>query len=265
MNMKALVINLDSATERMAFQTKQLQHLKIDFQRISAYKIDTIEDTVYQEYYNTWQNPMSISEVSCFFSHKVVWDLIVKNNEPMIVLEDDAFLASNISQVINGLQKQTNIDYVNIETRYKRRRLIAKLPKQKIGDYELYRLYQGRSGTGGYILWPSGAKQLLIKMEKEGIGLVDKFINSAYSLVSYQVSPAPLIQIDQCHIHQLKSPIEAASSISKYSNKKSPPLKYRYRRIIGQIKIGLNYLCNIHHAEQKSIDISPSFLDKIKY
>ena len=265
--MKAFVINLDSATERMAFQKQQLKQLNIEFQRIPAYKIDSKEDSLFLKYHNTWQRPMNVAEVSCFFSHKIIWDLIVENNQAMIVLEDDAYLADDINQVIDDLQKQVDIDYVNIETRYKRRRLIAKTPKQKIGNSELYRLYQGRSGTGGYILWPNGAKKLLIKMEQEGIGLVDKFINSAYSLKSYQASPALLIQIDQCSIHHLTPPLETSTSISSRSKQKTKHashLKYRCRRFMGQIKIGLNYLYNIHHAEQKQIDISPSFFDKNK-
>lgn len=261
------MINLDSAKERMAFQTDQLNQLEIEFQRIPAYKIDSKEDAIFKKFHNTWQRPLKIAEVSCFFSHKTIWDLIIKNNQAMIVLEDDAFLAPDIKLVIQDLKKLKKIDYVNIETRYKRRRLLDNNPKQKVGNSELLRLYQGRSGTGGYILWPTGAKKLLLKMEKEGIGLVDKFINSAYSLKSYQVSPAPLIQLDQCELHQLHAPIKTATSISSKSKKKaikSAYLNYRYKRLLGQIKIGLNHLRHIHHSSQQRIEISPSFINKEK-
>jgi len=265
--MKAFVINLDSATERMAFQKQQLQKLGIKFQRIPAYKIDSEDDDIFKKYHNTWQRPMSIAEVSCFFSHKKTWDLIIKNNEAGMILEDDAFLATDLNDILNDLQNKTDIDYVNLETRHKRRRLIAKNPKQKVGKSDLYKLYQGRSGAGGYILWPSGAKKLLLKIEREGIAIADKFINSAYSLEAYQVSPAPIIQIDQCELHQLEPPIKTSTSISSTTKNKTidtSHLSYRNKRLMGQVKIGLNHLFHIHHAVQKNIEIAPSFLDNNK-
>ena len=42
--MKALVINVDTATARMAFQHQQLNHLNIEFQRMPAYKIKGKKD-----------------------------------------------------------------------------------------------------------------------------------------------------------------------------------------------------------------------------
>ncbi len=48
----------------------------------------------------------------------------------------------------------------------------------------LFRLYQGRSGA--YVLWPSGAKKLLEKVEQGNVGLADKFINADYSLQAFK-------------------------------------------------------------------------------
>ena len=197
--MKALVINLDSAVERMEFQNQQLNSLAIDFQRLPAFKINNTDDPIYQQYYETWQRPMSPSEVSCFFSHKKAWDQILKENQAMLVLEDDALLAQNLSCILEELSTIKNIgyeiDYVNLEERKNRKKLLSNKSKSDFCDTSLTRLYQGRSGAAGYVLWPSGAKKLLLQMENKGIGIADKFINENYSLKSYQIEPASIIQL----------------------------------------------------------------------
>lgn len=258
--MKALVINLDSAIERMAFQKQQLQSLNIDYERLPAYKIEDDKDPVYKKMCNTWQRPMSVSEVSCFFSHKNAWDKIIEQNKPMLILEDDAMLALNVPCILKEISAFKKIDYINLEDRKSRKKLLDKTSIKDFCHSSLIRLYQGRSGAAGYVLWPSGAKKLL-DTANQRIGIADKFINEHYSLSAFQVEPAAIIQLDQCHLHGIEAPIKINTSISKETN--SSIIKngwgFRIKRALGETKIGLNYIRHFGHAKRRKIKISSSF------
>ncbi len=261
--MKALVINLDSATERMAFQTTQLNNFNIHFQRLPAYKINDNQDQIYQTYYNTWQRPLSVSEVSCFFSHKSAWDIIVTENQPMLILEDDAWLADNVPCILEKLEELSDIEYVTLEvTGSNRKKLLNITSSQEICESKLLRLFQGRSGAGGYVLWPAGAKKLLAQFNKGKIGLADKFINACYSIKAYQVEPAVIIQLDQCHYHDIQPPLKVKTSISTKANITIKPLdqlRYRCRRVLGEILVGLNLLKHKKNTIRRKIELSNKF------
>jgi len=261
--MKALVINLDSATKRMAFQKKQLQSLGIEFNRLPAYKIESSENNTFQKYFDTWQRPMSTSEVSCFFSHKNAWTQIIKEDQPMLILEDDAWLADNVPKVLDKLEQRLDMDYVTLEvTGSNSRKLIAKEITDSFYGIDLMRLYQGRSGAGAYVLWPNGAKKLIEKVQKGNIGLADKFINANYSLRAFQIEPAIVIQLDQCHVFDVKPPLEVKTSINTKTNTTSvfvDLVHYKIKRVIGEIKIGLNLLRHKHHATRRGIALSDYF------
>jgi len=259
--MKAIVINLDSATERMAFQEQQLKSLNIDFERLPAFRIENEKDSFFLKFFNTWQRPLSVSEVSCFFSHKKAWDRIIKEDKPMLVLEDDALLTKITVCILQELYIQKNIDYVTLEERKNRKKLLAKSSKSQFCDVSLIRLYQGRSGAAGYVLWPSGAKKLLKQMNKKGIGIADKFINENYSLKAYQIEPANIIQLDQCHLHGIEQPIEVNTSIKPRSTSTKDKKKWRFqlKRIMGELKVGLNQIFHIHNANRRTIKISDHF------
>jgi glycosyl transferase family 25 len=182
----------------------------------------------------------------------------------MLVLEDDAFLSSDVPCQLKVLEKLENIDYVNLEARGKdQKKCVSKNIKETICDASLLRLYQGRSGSAAYILWPSGAKKLLAKMEKRGAGIADKFINSDYSLLAYQVEPASVIQLDKCEHYGLVSPIQVDTSITNakatVSLNANKYLKYRLKRLYGEFKIGLNQLRNRRHFTRRPIVLSDKF------
>lgn len=262
--MKALVINVDTATARMDFQHQQLNHLNIEFQRIPAYKINGKKDALFLDYYSTWERPLSTSEVSCFFSHKSSWDLIIKKNVPMLILEDDAYLSEDVPCQLQELEDIEDIDYVNLEARGRnQKKCISKEKTATLCNSSLLRLYQGRSGAAAYVLWPSGAKKLIKKIEQKGIGIADKFINSNYSLLAYQIEPASAIQLDQCEHYGIASPLQVETSIKNVKATVSlhvdKYLKYRLRRLSGEFKVALNQLRNRHYYIRRPISLSDNF------
>ena len=264
--MKALVINLDSATRRMDFQEQQLTQLGISFQRIAAVCV-TKESAIYQQYYKTWQRLLSPPEVGCFLSHKDAWESVLQSGEPMLILEDDAFLTNDITGILEALSIQNGIDYTTLEiTGTNKRKTVARQPAVELCNSRLFRLYQGRSGAGGYVLWPDGAKKLLKTFQKkEAMGLVDAYINTNYSLAAYQLEPAVVLQLDQCKFHGINNPIEAESSISvaiKPREKTVFCLRCRLRRVRAQVTVGWNRLIHTHHSEKRHIKLSDKFPKK---
>jgi glycosyl transferase family 25 len=257
----AVVINLDEASERMAFQHSQLKGLGINYSRLSAN--DPSYTRSYQQHQNQGQRPLSYAEVSCFLNHKKVWEMVVDQDSPLLILEDDAFLAQNTAELLDQIQNIEHMDYLNLEARGNRqRKLMAKKRRYAFDDTGLFRLFQGRSGAGGYILWPSGAKKLLSKFKAGELGLVDKFINASYSLQAFQLEPAILIQLDKCEHYGLIAPIKTQSyiALNKQSLAALPhTIPQRIRRIKGQIAIALNRLRHFYQSHYRPIDISARF------
>lgn len=264
--MKTLIINQDKQTQRMAFQSNQLQSLEIDFQRVSAFELTGKDDQIYKKHFDTWQRPLSVTEVSCFFSHQKAWNIIVAENQPMLILEDDAWLDSDTSSVLKVLSKLVDVDYVTLEVvRLNKKKLIAKKNTDSFCGVNLFRLYQGRSGAAGYVLWPSGARKLLSLTKENNIGLADKFIGSCYSLKAYQIEPGLVIQLDQCAFHGITPPLEVKSTITKKietSLSFTDYLRYKSRRIFGEVKTGINLLMHYPHAERRYIVLSNKFKNR---
>lgn len=261
--MKALVINQDGQLKRMAFQKQQLTSLGVGFQRIPSYTISGIDDPAFQKHFDSWQRPLTTSEVSCFLSHKTAWELVSLGDQPMLILEDDAWLDKNIVNVLTELSGMSEIDYVTLEvTGSNRKKLLAKRPTKTFSEGGLFRLYQGRSGAAGYVLWPNGAKKLLEKAVDNKIGLADKFICSCYTLKAYQFEPALIIQLDQCTSHGITPPLEVKTTITtktEFKPKLFPLIKYKVRRIIGEARIGINILFHSISTNRKSITLSENF------
>ena len=181
----------------------------------------------------------------------------------MLILEDDAYLADNTPELLKKSENLKNIDYLNIEARgNKQKKLLAKNADYYLDQTALFRLYQGRSGAGGYVLWPEGAKKLLAFFAQGKIGIVDKFINSNYSLNAYQLEPAILIQMDMCESYGLNAPIKTQSYIDSKIRKSGFFLKniqYKLRRVKGELNIAVNALLHFYNAEKRAIKISNKF------
>ncbi len=258
--MKAIVINLDSETERMTFQKNQLDSFGIEYQRLPAVSLNGHDDPIYKQYAMKWERMLMPAEVACFLSHKSAWGIALNSSEPLLILEDDACFAENMRCVLKELEVLKDVDYVNIEvTGTNKKKLLAKKSVSELCESKLFRMYQGRSGAGGYILWPTGAKKLLDQVKKGKVGLADKFINANYALLSYQLDPAVLIQLDQCVYHGIEAPLKVESTITPQSDahlKRDKCTVCKLKRLISQLKVGINHLLHLHHANKRKVILS---------
>lgn len=249
--MRILVINLDRATERLAFQQAQMQALGLSFTRLGAVDSGSLPHDIDEAYWNGWERPMRPAERACLISHRRAWQEIAAGTEPVLVLEDDAVLSNKLPALLAVLKDRRDLDHVTLETRG-RKKLLA---KRTVDGLPLRRLYQDRSGAAAYILWPAGAAKLLARTAHHG-AIADAVICAAYELASFQADPALAVQLDRCAHYGLREPVATRSSISQeLTNREKPALSFRLRRIQAQLRMGLRQLGNLHRAERREVSV----------
>ena len=239
--MKIYIINLLAAIERRQFQKKQLSRLGLDYEILKATSIHDINDETYAKHYKDWQRPLWNTEVACYFSHRSVWQKIIDTNTPALILEDDALLSKCVPELLKSFTNKQNVDLINLEAAG-RKKFISKIGENITSNSKLFRLYQDRNGAAGYILWPSGAKKLLEHESLNGIGLADSHIASCYSIKSYQVEPAAILQLSQCNNYDIPNIFTNTIQVSTVSHPNNPKvhLIFWIKRIVAQIKLGIH-------------------------
>ena len=255
--MNIFVINLPGAVERRQFQKQQLFELGLDYEILNAISIDDINDEIYKKHYFDWQRPLRNTEVACYFSHRSAWQKIINNNMPALILEDDALLSQHVPELLKSFTNINNVDLINLEVRG-RKKFISKIGQDTACNSKLFRLYQDRAGAAGYILWPSGAKKLLQYERENGIALADAQITNCNTLVSYQIEPAHVIQLDQCNyygIPNIHSDVIQMSTVSQPNNPKVHTI-FWIKRITAQVKLFVHILPLIIKSKRRYIKIN---------
>lgn len=254
--MRALVLNLATSRDRMAFQHRQLDRLNIGFDRMEATTPQMLDPPAGDAYWLRWERPMRDVEKAVLLSHRAAWRHVAAQPAPMLVLEDDAWLSDRVPEMLACLEPLAGLDHVSLETRG-RKKVVGRRPHPVCPG--IRRLYQDRTGAAAYVLWPSGARKLLDRSNRRP-GLSDAVICSAYEMASWQAVPALAIQLDQCATYGLKPPLDTVSSILPTQK---PPhdaraLSFRLRRVLAQLRMGLRMLGTLPVAER--IEVRPDGL-----
>ncbi|CAA6819308.1 MAG: Glycosyl transferase, family 25 [uncultured Thiotrichaceae bacterium] len=238
--MQILVINLPDSTDRLKFQQEQLKRLGLDHEIIRAVSTNYVHEQVHYHLVLGWERPLLRSEVACYFSHHKIWQMVIKRNQPVLVLEDDALLSRHVPGILQALENRTDCDIVNLEVRGKNK-TVGKAAQNLLGDYKLLPLFQDQQGAAGYVIWPSGAKQLLEKAKTVSPGPADEFIANTYELKKYQVEPAAVIQLDQCETYDVISSVKTTTTINAEDEQPSyvsfmAQIRFHKRRISSQFR-----------------------------
>lgn len=258
--MRVLVINLDHQAERLEFQQRQLRKCGLSMERLRAIQRDDPRVQTSSAYWDSWQRPLTLAERACLLSHRTAWEITRSSNEPCLILEDDAVLAPDTASLLQALQQRDDLDHVTLELRH-RQKLLGRQSEEIMPGRVLRRLYLDRTGAAAYVLWPSGARQLLALADRHA-GLADGMICECTDWRSYQVEPAAAFQLDQCALLGLTAPIQTQSTITP-SQLERPPRhwRHRWRRLLAQLHMGWRQLRHWHHAQRRHVLIDPdSFL-----
>ncbi len=256
--MDILIINLPRHAERRAFQTKQLEQLGLAFDWVPATDVRGMDPKLFAQLQNTWERPMRDVEVACYLSHLSAWRIVAERKRPALILEDDAYLSTDVPAILKALEGQS-FDLVTLEVRG-RKKVVGKQSNPLTAAATLVPLYQDRTGAAGYVLSPSGAQKLLAKASDGKAAIADAFISSHYELDAYQVEPAAIIQIDMCEHYGIPAPIQTTSSIGAVAR---PPASeganaFKVRRILSQLRMGGRALSVMHKAQRRLIPVNPN-------
>ena len=251
--MQIFIINLDSATDRRTFQEKQCAKHNLTPTFVSACTgDDIIANGQYDHHRLSWQRPMKATEIACYFSHRKIWEKVAAADAPCLILEDDAVFCAEFAPLLQKIIDVPDYDIINLETTG-RKKYIASKSVALNHHFSLHRLYLDRSGAGGYLLSPAGAKKLLAHQNKYGIALADAFIHSCYRLRSFQINSAAIIQLEIFSAFGMSPPIETKSSLFT-PEKDLPQKKYlrcKIHRCMAQVRLGFR-LCRILFIAKRS-------------
>ncbi|MFL1731611.1 glycosyltransferase family 25 protein [Moraxella oculi] len=270
--MNIYIINLEQSTDRLALQKRQFAKLGLKFERLAAVSVEDVSADFYQRHIRHGQRLMKQTEMACFLSHKKAWEKVVMTNQAAVILEDDAVLVHDFAKLlsqIEGCQLAGNIDLINLEVQ-PRNKIVSKTPFQALlnDEYHLYHLYLEKSGTGGYLIYPNGAKKLLQKAEKT-LGLADAFIYGHTGLKVAQIEPAALLQEVICPDYGIPVEMPPKSLIGAIQNTVAISPNFWHRclfkknRIIEQLKLGLRTIKAVRMGVKRQINVNhDKFLSK---
>ena len=172
------------------------------------------------------------------YCHREIWQSVAFGSEPVLILEDDAILVKYTAEFLSDLEQKTGIDHVTLEVR-KRKKIISETAQIQCHGAKLHRLFLDRSGAAAYVLWPSGAKKLLLASEGRA-SLADAIICSTYALRSFQTVPGIAMQADQCALYGFASPLSTQSMLVRPKGPDAiKSMDQIWRRITSQLKQGL--------------------------
>lgn len=253
--MRTLIINLARSTDRMAFMQGQMARLAMAWERIEAVTPATLSPPPEDPAWHRWQRPMRVTEMALCASHMAAWRRVIALGEPCLVLEDDAVLAASVPAILDRIAALDGLDHVSLETR-SRKKLVA---RRMHPDAPIRRLWQDRTGSAAYVVFPQGARLLLAHAERAGAPS-DALISSTYAMRSWQADPALAVQLDQCAAYGLPQPIATASLIDVVGKPGFPPgtplarrLAFRARRIGAQLRMGLRHVRRLPGALRRQV------------
>jgi len=241
--MRALIINMATATDRMGFMAAQMDDLGLDRERIEAVTPATLSPPECDPVWHRWQRPMRVTEMALCVSHMMAWERVEALGHPCLVLEDDAVLAPGLPGFLAQVAGLRAVEHINLET-HGRKKLLA---RRMHPDAPIRRLYQDRVGSAAYVVWPAVARKLLAHARRIGAPS-DALISSTYAMRSYQADPALAVQLDQCPRYGWPQAIPGASLIGvvgKPALASATPAQrraFRARRIAAQLHMGVRQL-----------------------
>lgn len=171
------IINLEKSTDRKAFITQQFEQLNhsIPFEFFPAvYGKENPDFYLFKKYnqekhFQRKGNQLTLAQLGCFASHYLLWEKCIALDQGIIVLEDDAIIHSeftDVYQFISSKENQFEFFWLSPPAPAKRNqssKLIYSLPDQK---HSIHQYYKSWANTTGYYITPKAAKKLLTQCEE---------------------------------------------------------------------------------------------------
>nr|WP_292766256.1 glycosyltransferase family 25 protein [Mesorhizobium sp.] len=260
--MDTLVINLDRSPDRLAFMAKQLDDLGISFIRLSATEGASITDVEFDRLAGTYMRPITRSELGCLMSHVRAWRHCIERDEPVLVLEDDAFLSERLPAFLTEFERLGLQGVINLETRGVGKR-VSKGPPAAVLEsaVRLYRLFVDPGGTAGYIVTP-GAARTLVELSKTYAAPSDAFIDLS-GVPRLQADPGLVATIFVNHGRRTASGFKTTITQPRRRERHVATLRqphFKLRRLAGYFSIMFRKVATMGVAVTRTVAVCPSIL-----
>lgn len=158
------LINLDIASERLAFMQEQARRAGIDLERVAGV-VGTAVDERWRDQFllpdGRIASLLNAGEVGCYASHLLVCSLIVERGLPLaVVLEDDVEVPHDFGQFIDAVPNVLPPTWDIIKLNNNPSRAVYSLGQ--VGPRHLVRFYRQPPMTGGHLISNAGARKLLV-------------------------------------------------------------------------------------------------------
>lgn len=250
--MRALVLNLAGAGDRLSFQSGQLARAGLPWDRIEAVTPARLDPPASDPVWQRWQRPLRDVEKAALLTHRLAWQRVADGDEPVLVLEDDAWLMQGAAEILDRAAGLDGIDHLSLETRGRRKILGAPHPALPA----IRRLWLDRTGAAAYLLWPQGARKMIARAASVP-ALADAVPVETPGLRRWQADPALAIQVDMAGHYGLVPPMAVASSISTAPRPVTGGMRFRLRRIGAQLAMGAAQCRRLTGAERCEVFPAP--------
>lgn len=170
LNTMIYVINLEKSNERRAFISNQFEKLpqKVSYTFFKAvYGKEEPNHPLFAKYnpekrFHRKGHYMNLSQLGCFASHYLLWQKCIELNQGIIVLEDDAIIHSNFTEVVNFISSDENkFEFFWLSPPAPARRNQKGKEIYNSKSFSISKYKQGWGNTTGYFITPKAAKKLL--------------------------------------------------------------------------------------------------------
>lgn len=218
------VISMTTAQERRQHIDNTFTKNNISFRYFDAIIKTQVPEQLKKYDISADKDAVSTTEMACFLSHYCLWQKMIIERWPyLVIFEDDVYLSKDISTVLDKLtQSVDKFDVIKLETMYQS--VLVNKGSQVLKNYRLCHILSRHMGCAGYILSYEYAKNLVAMVESQGLdqpvdSLVFKQTIASQSHKIYQLSPAICIQSQFLDNFTVKfdSDIEEARVIRKSS------------------------------------------------
>lgn len=196
---KAVVVSLISEYERRQHIDNLFDEYNIAFNYFDAINKFQVDETLQKYNLEVRSKRISEGEVACYLSHYCLWQQVVEQDLPyLMVFEDDIYFSKNADDLLNKLDWLPNdFDVTKLETMHCR--VMINKGVSLRSEHKLCQMRSSHMGMAGYIVSQKGAKKLLAMTQQLGVDrpvdhiMFDRLIKQKESKV-YQISPALCIQ-----------------------------------------------------------------------
>lgn len=255
--MKILIISRKAEEKRRHFQSQQMKKLGLDYEFLDAFEASDLSDDDCQKAANTWPSPTLRQDVACFTSHRMAWKAVVVKGEKTLILEDDAVLSGDIADAMKAIGDRNDewncaydLEFVPLP------HILAKSSTwiDHGSGHRATRIFQNRLGLAGYVIGPRAAARML--EDTKDYVLVDAYFWHRSWLKSYQIEPAPVIQLRFLGDHAEKSAFLRTSSDSAF--KPQSKLRKNAMRLCLETIKARNLVKGLLGGERRNIEMDPA-------